>query len=77
MGELKLEVGANKITVEVTSEDGTVNKYFLDCSRLCASSASLKSLGFTDIRLEPGFESEVCNKTVGLTELFLNKRNES
>lgn len=59
MGELKLAVGANKLTIEVTSEDGTVKKYFIDCSRLSASSATLKSITFTDVQLEPTFETDV------------------
>lgn len=59
MGELKVTEGENKITIEVTSEDGTVKKYTIDCTRLSPSDAKLKSLDFKDLFLEPKFESDV------------------
>ena len=56
-GVLKLTEGENKIVIEVTSEDGTVKKYAITCSRLSSSHAALKNLNFYSICLSPSFES--------------------
>jgi hypothetical protein len=59
--DVKLMVGENKITIEVTSEDGTVKKYFINSTRLSASDAILKSIEFTskNIELKPKFNAKI------------------
>ena len=55
--EVKLNEGENKITIEVTSEDGTVKKYSINCKRLSASDAKLKNLEFNSIKLSEKFSA--------------------
>jgi hypothetical protein len=55
--DVKLNEGENKITIEVTSEDGTVKKYFINCKRLSASDAKLKNIAFDLIKLNEKFGS--------------------
>jgi hypothetical protein len=57
--DVKLVEGENKILIEVTSEDGTVKKYFINCKKLSASDANLKSIEFFNhkIRLTDSFSS--------------------
>ena len=57
--DVKLNEGDNKITIEVTSEDGTVKKYFISCKRLSAADAKLKNLEFKTIKLAQKFEPTV------------------
>ena len=56
-GLLNLTEGENSIVIEVTSEDGTVKKYALTCSKLSASHAALKNLKLNSSSLIPLFES--------------------
>lgn len=55
---VKLNEAENKIQIEVTSEDGTIKKYIINCTRLSASAAALKSLEFEGIDLVPKFTSD-------------------
>jgi len=53
---VQLKEGLNEIVVEVTSEDGTVKKYFVNCKRLSASDANLKSIDLSSADLMPKFD---------------------
>jgi hypothetical protein len=53
---VQLKEGSNEIIVEVTSEDGTVKKYFLNCKRLSASDANLKLIELSSTELIPKFD---------------------
>jgi hypothetical protein len=57
--DVKLNEGVNKITIEVTSEDGTTKKYLINCKKLSASDAKLKSLEFKGADLIEKFEPTV------------------
>jgi hypothetical protein len=57
--DVKLNEGENKIIIEVTSEDGTVKKYFINCKRLSASDAKLKNLEFSLIKLSETFNTTI------------------
>jgi hypothetical protein len=59
-GCLKLVEGQNIIVIEITSEDGTIKKYTINCLKLSASNATLKSIDFNEnkFKLNPQFESE-------------------
>jgi primase-polymerase (primpol)-like protein len=49
----------NKIVIEVSSEDGTLKHYVINCKKLSASDAVLKTLKIADLDLEPAFQSEI------------------
>jgi hypothetical protein len=63
---VKLKEGLNDIVVEVTAEDGTAKKYFLNCKRLSASDASLKSIDLSSIKLAPQFDPTQLEYKVGV-----------
>jgi hypothetical protein len=51
--------GLNKITIEVSSEDGTTKLYNLNCHRLSASDASLSSLAVSNLVIQPAFNKDI------------------
>lgn len=57
--ECKLTDGQNKIQIEVTSEDGTMKKYFINCLKMSASEAQLVSLEIVQLTLVPNFKPDV------------------
>ncbi|XP_040207190.1 uncharacterized protein LOC120937775 isoform X1 [Rana temporaria] len=51
-----LKDGLNSVVVEVTAEDGTMKKYFLEITKLSASQALLEGIHLSeDLKLEPSF----------------------
>lgn len=62
--EVKLNEGENKITIEVSSEDGTIKKYLIDCKRLSASDANLKQIEFDSVKMKPLFDPNICEYSV-------------
>ena len=53
--ECKLTDGLNKIQIEVTSEDGTMKKCFIECLKMSASDAQLTLLKIVDLEIKPSF----------------------
>lgn len=57
--DVALTPGSNSIVVDVTAEDGKVNRYTLTVHRTESSNANLASLSVVGIDLEPGFDAAV------------------
>jgi len=57
--ECKLTDGPNKIQIEVTSEDGTMKKYFINCLKMSASDAQLALLQIFELDIKPSFDPNV------------------
>jgi trimeric autotransporter adhesin len=68
--------GINKIIIEVSSEDGTIKLYNINCIRLSASEAFLSSLSIAGVTVEPNFLKDVFeyNSTVpySITNALVN-----
>jgi len=54
----------NDICIEVTSEDGSVKKYFVRIKRLSAKDASLQKLSISNGNLQPVFSSDILEYNV-------------
>ena len=60
--DVQLQIGVNKLLIEVSSEDGTIKKYTVECNLLSESDADLKLMRFEDasININPLFETNIC-----------------
>lgn len=54
-----IKEGLNKIIIEVSSEDGTIKLYTLNCQRLSASDAFLSSLSIPLVTVEQAFGKDL------------------
>ncbi|NIK78515.1 hypothetical protein FHS15_003653 [Paenibacillus castaneae] len=66
LGSKPLSVGANVITVHVTAEDGTTNKYTVTLTRAKSSDATLSTLTLSGVTLSPTFASGTLSYTANV-----------